>query len=152
MLKGRILRAQLHNRALSPQAVAASAGVGSDYVSAEEIDQRLTEVERLQRRELIKRRKQLLEQEQTLLAKSKMKIYTVKAGNPGLTQLLPRGDVMASGPVVLPGAVAAVKGVKAEFGLKSDASDADRRRKLAEWISSRGNPLFARVIVNRLWH
>jgi len=36
--------------------------------------------------------------------------------------------------------------------LGGDAPESDRRRKLAEWITSVNNPLFARVIVNRLWH
>ena len=43
-------------------------------------------------------------------------------------------------------------GVSADFGLAADAPDADRRKRLAEWITDRHNPLFARVIVNRLWH
>ena len=33
-----------------------------------------------------------------------------------------------------------------------DAPDAERRKKLAEWITSAENPLFARAIVNRVWH
>jgi hypothetical protein len=32
-----------------------------------------------------------------------------------------------------------------------DAPDADRRRSLAEWIANPDNPIFARVIVNRIW-
>jgi hypothetical protein len=45
-----------------------------------------------------------------------------------------------------------LKGVKAEFGLAADAPDAERRRALAAWITDAKNPLFARVMVNRLWH
>ena len=37
-------------------------------------------------------------------------------------------------------------------GLPPDAPEAERRRKLAEWMTHPSNPLFARVIVNRLWH
>ena len=29
--------------------------------------------------------------------------------------------------------------------------DSERRQKLAEWITAPANPLFARVIVNRVW-
>ncbi|MBC8349079.1 MAG: DUF1553 domain-containing protein, partial [Verrucomicrobia bacterium] len=53
---------------------------------------------------------------------------------------------------VKPGAVAAVFGLGSDFGLSENPSDADRRRKLAEWITHPENPLFPRVIVNRLWH
>jgi hypothetical protein len=55
------------------------------------------------------------------------------------------------GAVVSPGGVAAT-GSKADFGLVPYAGDAARRKKLAEWVTSPENPLFARVIVNRVWH
>src|SRR5690606_29129869 len=43
-------------------------------------------------------------------------------------------------------------GVEADFGLPPDAPEAQRRIELARWITDRRNPLFARAIVNRLWH
>jgi hypothetical protein len=43
-------------------------------------------------------------------------------------------------------------GPKADFGLKPDSLDADRRKKLAAWVAAPENALFARVIVNRVWH
>src|SRR5262249_6844411 len=67
-------------------------------------------------------------------------------------RLLLRGDVNNPSEVVAPGGLRAVPGVVPDFGLPPDAPDADRRRKLAEWVSSPHNPLFARVIVNRVWH
>src|SRR5204863_4541222 len=69
-----------------------------------------------------------------------------------VTRVLLRGDLATPGAVVSPTGVAAVTGPKADFGLQPDAADADRRRKLAEWITAPNNPLFARVIVNRVWH
>ena len=33
-----------------------------------------------------------------------------------------------------------------------DASEAERRRGLANWIASEANPLFSRVMANRVWH
>ncbi len=152
MLSGRILRAQLYDRALTPDAVAASAGVESDFVSEEEIVARLTDEQRAVRKELVKRRAQLLDEQSKLSLQSKMKIYTVAPSNPPPTNFLRRGDVMDVGPVVAPGAVAAIAGVDSDFGLPPNAPDAHRRHKLAEWLTSRDNPLFARVIVNRLWH
>src|SRR5262249_53983617 len=38
-----------------------------------------------------------------------------------------------------------------DFGLADDATDAERRTRLAAWIASEKNPLFARTIVNRVW-
>jgi hypothetical protein len=42
-------------------------------------------------------------------------------------------------------------GSSADFGLPADCGDSDRRRRLADWICNERNPLFSRVIVNRLW-
>ena len=56
------------------------------------------------------------------------------------------------GEQVPSGAVSCIKGLPADFGLEPDTPDASRRRKLAEWISSPENPLFSRVMVNRVWH
>ena len=42
--------------------------------------------------------------------------------------------------------------MNADFGLKKDASDSDRRKRLAAWITDSKNALFTRVIVNRVWH
>ena len=39
----------------------------------------------------------------------------------------------------------------ADFQLPANAPEADRRRRLAEWIANAGNPIFSRVIVNRIW-
>jgi hypothetical protein len=46
--------------------------------------------------------------------------------------------------------VAAVPG-EADFKTNAEAAEGDRRVKLAEWIARSDNPLFSRVIVNRLW-
>ncbi|MBB73828.1 MAG: hypothetical protein CMJ75_04860 [Planctomycetaceae bacterium] len=151
-LAGRILRAQLHLTALSPAAVAASAGVESDYVAEEELVAALSPTERSRRQEFLTRRASLLQRTAELRSKSKVKFYTVAPGNPGTTYFLTRGDVMKRGEVMTPGAVSAVRGVTADFGLAADASDADRRVRLAAWITSDKNPLFPRVMVNRLWH
>ena len=73
-------------------------------------------------------------------------------GNPGTVRLLKRGNAMNEGEVVRPGAVAALRMLKSDFGIKQDASDNDRRRQLAQWLTHPDNPLFPRVLVNRLWH
>ena len=47
--------------------------------------------------------------------------------------------------------MSAVAGLTAACGDVA-ASDGDRRKALADWITSQANPLTPRVIVNRLWH
>src|SRR5207248_11021988 len=43
-------------------------------------------------------------------------------------------------------------GPGADFGVPPGAPEAECRRRLADWVTHPQNPLFARVIVNRLWH
>ena len=63
----------------------------------------------------------------------------------GVVRILPRGNWMnESGPVVEPALPAFLPGPKIE-GRRLTRLD------LARWIGSRGNPLTARVLVNRLW-
>ena len=61
------------------------------------------------------------------------------------------GDPARPGEGVAP-ASPAVIGVEEAYRLDEDSSETERRRRLADWITSPKNPLTARVIVNRLWH
>ncbi len=153
LLAGRVLRAQLYDRALAPDAVAASAGVPSDYVPEDELLAALSVPQRDERTRLRSETEGLREEAKRHNASGKRKIYTVAArGNPGVTHLLDRGHALKPKEPVAPGSVAAVRGPPADFGLKPDAPDSERRRKLAEWIAHPDNPLLTRVIANRLWH
>jgi hypothetical protein len=77
--------------------------------------------------------------------------YAVAPQTPGVSRVLVRGNPASLGEAVQPGGVAAL-GPQAKFDLPADAPDAPRRTRLADWISDRNNPLFARVMANRLWH
>jgi len=79
-------------------------------------------------------------------------IFSVRSAKPGVMRVHHRGSAGDLGEEVAPGGVAALRGVSAEFKLAANANDASRRRALAAWVSDPGNPLFARVIVNRVWH
>jgi hypothetical protein len=83
---------------------------------------------------------------------SDRKLYAVAPRQPEPTHLLVRGNSSQPGEVVSSAGIGAIGGLRADFGLASDAPEAERRRKLAAWIAHPKNPLFARVIVNRLWH
>lgn len=150
-LKGRIHQAGLYDRALTPGEVAASAGRASEYVSEKELIAWLSAEERKERAALSSLVATLTEQHQQAEAAANRKIYTMNPGGPTEIRFLARGDIEQEGEVVSPGAVAAVSGVSAEFGLSAEASDSERRTQLAAWITSPDNPLFPRVIVNRIW-
>jgi hypothetical protein len=77
--------------------------------------------------------------------------YAVTPQAAPVMHLLVRGDVTQPSEVVAAGGVACLADSGPDFGLDADASDQLRRVKLAEWIASDENPLFARTIVNRLW-
>jgi len=101
---------------------------------------RATELEQLQR------------QRAALSKTGPVKMYTPSMTQPGAGRILKRGNVSDVGDVVTPAGLAAIASLSPEFGLKPDALEHHRRIKLAEWITDRRNPLFARVMVNRLWH
>ena len=79
-------------------------------------------------------------------------VYAVKPREPGTVPVLLRGNPATPGEIVTPGGIQSLSGPSPEFGLAANASDADRRRELAHWITDSNNPLFARVMMNRLWH
>ena len=77
--------------------------------------------------------------------------FAVSPEPAGVTRVHLRGNPNNPGDPVSPGAIAAVAGPSADFGLPPDAPEAERRKALAAWVASDRNPLFSRVVVNRLW-
>ncbi|MCH8045423.1 MAG: DUF1553 domain-containing protein [Planctomycetes bacterium] len=152
MLKGRILRANLYDRALGPEAIAASAGVESNFVSEKSLVAWLPKDHAARRARIKKDLATAESQRAALTRQSGQKIYSVTPRNPGAMRVHIRGSVTDYGKEVTPGGIRAVAGASADFGLAANAPDAERRKKLAAWITDSANPLFARVIVNRLWH
>src|SRR5262249_21171946 len=80
------------------------------------------------------------------------KAFAAVVLEPGVTHLLQRGDVGLQADVVTPPGLSAIRGLSPGFGVLPDAPDGERRRKMAEWIANPANPLFSRVMVNRVWH
>ncbi len=70
------------------------------------------------------------------------------AAMPAETHLLERGNPMEPREAVAPGGLVRID---VPFVLAPDAGEPARRRALAEWIVAPGNPLPARVMVNRIW-
>jgi hypothetical protein len=179
MLAGSIERAQLYDRALTPDEVAASAGVLSEHVATKEVQEWLrsraptrgdlrnsgpvprTESVAAGFRELVAPDSALeleqidfeIEQLRSQQSRSaEMKVYAVTPARPDSTHVLIRGNPGQPGDLVAPAGIASLKGIPSDFGLAPNADEGQRRRKLAEWLTHPRNPLFARVIVNRLWH
>ncbi len=148
-LVGTILRAEVYDRALSPTEVAASAAGVVDVIRDDDITARLDDATKAERVAL----KRTLEQLKTAIKAPppSRRVYAVTPKAPEQAFLLIRGNPGQFGPAARPGGVASL-GPDAEFKLDAKSPDADRRRALAEWIASPKNPLFARVMVNRLWH
>jgi len=68
-------------------------------------------------------------------------------GKPEATFLLNRGDAEQPKGEVAPAVLSAL----GDITLAKDAPDGERRLALANWIATPGNPLTARVAVNRIW-
>ncbi len=147
MLSGTIVRARLYGRALDPAEVAASHGSFSDFISPEAIARALPP----DRRAELDRLNGELTRLKAALDAIARKAYVVEPREAGATRVQIRGNPARLGDVVTPGGIAAAAGLNADFGLPPDAPEADRRVRLAHWITDAKNPLFARVVVNRLW-
>ena len=79
------------------------------------------------------------------------RVYAATSTKAEPTFLLARGDVNAPKHEVFPGAVTSIGTLPALFDIPSNATDSDRRKALAAWITDKRNPLTARVMVNRIW-
>lgn len=140
-LSGTVLKARLYDRALSADEVAAD---------EEPSDAKLTAEER-QRAEALRKQIAVRTTERGKLeAKLSVKLYAAQSAPPGPARVLVRGQASEPGEAVTPGGLVAVG--RAELGMTEMTTEGERRKRLAEWVTHRDNPLFARVIVNRLWH
>ena len=148
-LRGKIEAAQIYDRALSQEEVQTSHACESTGIDAQAILAALTEEEQA--------RRDMLEHKLLSLVKERQRhrphdVYAVTPGKASTAHVLLRGNPANRGDVVSPAGVAAVGTFGDGFRLAHDADDADRRKQLAQWITNPQNPLFARVIINRLWH
>jgi hypothetical protein len=80
--------------------------------------------------------------------------HAIVPRQPSTVFVLSRGDYRKPTDVALPRGLSALEaaGLSSDLGLSSNSSEAERRQRLAEWITDPRNPLTARVFVNRVWH
>ncbi len=75
-------------------------------------------------------------------------------GTPRAVQVLPRGDVSRAGPPAEPcglDRVSKASGLSSNSFGSLESHDADRRQRLAAWLTHADNPLTWRSMANRLW-
>jgi hypothetical protein len=152
MLLGTLVQARLYDRVLSADELAASFELNGTFISDADLEARLAPADRTWRRGLRTDLTELKRVRAELQQRAVTKAYAALSQQPGVTKLLGRGQLSDPQEVIAPAGIPSVRGVSADFELTSDAPDGERRRRLAAWITSRDNPLFARVMVNRLWH
>lgn len=76
--------------------------------------------------------------------------FTATDGNPRAIHLLHRGDLRTPGEEMDPGAPPLWKNVRSRFSEESGADESQARKELAQYLTSRENPLVWRSIANRL--
>jgi len=151
--RGIVHQAALFNESLSDASIAQLASQPSRRWSLSEAWEKMPEADQAYRRELRTNIQDIDRELEQVRAQAKQKVYTVLSNpQPGPTHILIRGDVYNEGPIVRAGGINSLGESKADFGLPPDATDAQRRSALADWIVGVNRPLMARVIVNRLWH
>lgn len=149
LLAGAVKRAAIFDRALSADEVAKLASGESTFIGDDQILAQLSPDQRELNHDL---KQELASLQKRRGQIQKQTIYTCVPQPAGVAHLLVRGNPLQLGEVVAPGGVPTLRGVNANFNLAPEAPESERRVKLATWITDPANPLFARVMVNRLWH
>lgn len=108
----------------------------------------LPEAIRAEARKSLEKKNDLVEQLKSYPDGGRM-VFAGKFREPDPTRWLRRGDPEQPQEEVPP-AVPAFLEVK-DFSLDTGASDRNRRKALAQWLSRPEHPLTARVMVNRIW-
>jgi hypothetical protein len=148
--KGEIDEARIYDRSLSSQEIAASYKVGPGGSGLGEAVAAMTAEERRDREGALNRRRALTAKLREL--DTIPRVYAANPTEPGARHVLLRGDVEKPGREVSAGGLSAIARPSADFAIATDATDAERRLRLADWIADRDNPLTWRAIANRVWH
>jgi hypothetical protein len=142
--------ARFYTVALTPEQVADSYKSGGKGLTADDLVRAMNPEQKVLRTNLLRELKQA--RAEYAATKKPDKVFAADPRPPETTHVLIRGDVNNKGERVTPGAVSCIQGLSPDLGLSFHAPEAERRLKLAAWIASPDNPLFARVMVNRVWH
>ena len=152
-LDGAIEEARVYDRALSASEIRVAFANKPVSVSKEQIRAALGPDGRREWNDLVARERSASEALRRFDAEHPMdaQTYAAVSTQPPAVHLLKRGDPTQPDAVMVPGGLTAIRALSSDFGLSGNSTDAERRRKLGEWIVDRRNPLAARVMVNRIW-
>jgi mono/diheme cytochrome c family protein len=151
-LNGRIVAAKLYDKALTAEEVAVSADASNTFVTEAEIVAKLDPAQQTMRQERQQALRDLRQRHADLTKRGPSLVYTAIATQPPPMKIHQRGSVSSLGEEVAAAGLVAVQGLNPDFELRPDAIESHRRQKLANWITNPRNPLFARVMTNRVWH
>ena len=152
LLAGRLLGVQVHDRVLTANEISTAARLRGLFVNEPELVAELSSQDQARRNDLKQQLETLASEIGKLEARAQREVYTQASAQPLETFFLPRGDVTKPGTTMLPGTTQALAAcVHSDFELAASAGDLERRRQFANWVTHPDNPLFHRVIVNRLW-
>lgn len=147
MFRGSIYHANLYARALTPEEVRVSSAFYG--LTATEVVARL---EGAAREEHLRLQRRVPSAAAEMSSYAALRAYVVTPKAPPAVHVLERGSPFQPGEEVAAGGVASIQGPSSDFALSLQAPEGERRKALAEWIAADQNPLFARTLVNRLWH
>ncbi len=152
MLNGTIATARIYDRALSAEEVAMSVDLTNAFIAEAEVASKMSPEERVVRSSHQNELTDLRLKHAQASKAAPVKVYSAIATQPPPMKIHKRGSVSSLGEEVAPAGLVAIQGLEASFGLKPDAIESHRRLKLANWITDPRNPLFVRVMANRIWH
>jgi hypothetical protein len=141
--------ARLYDAALSAVEVATSFQAGVQNFTPERLRD-LMEPDARERTAALEKESETL-QEQLKSIPEPMLMHGALTRPAGPTHVLLRGDVNQKGPEVAPGGLSCIQGMSPDLDLPATAGEGERRGAMAEWIANPSNPLFSRVMVNRVW-
>lgn len=151
MLAGAVARARVFDRALSGEEIRVLYQAGGHEIPEALFSQFLTGDEQASRQGLLARQKELQGMRGEILARKSSVGYLPVSSPPAPAYFLRRGQVSDPGEAVLPSSISTLT-MMPKWLLDAQTPDGKRREQLARWITPKENPLFARVMVNRVWH
>jgi hypothetical protein len=153
LLAGTILKARVFDKALNANDISKLFDESEIFISENDLTSNLN-LEQIKLRQKIKEEIAKLEADEKSLSNNKENatIYSAISTTPSSTKFLNRGQVTEPGIEVFPGNIPVPSFPGNSAKILPNASDPERRETLAKWITNQANPLFTRVIVNRIWH
>lgn len=152
-LKGKVYQAALFDRALSDAEVAwLASDIAAPVLSAEELVSTQSQPIRAKFETLNQMRSEGQRELNRMAEENKQVIYTHIGTTTEADRVYFRGEAASPGPLVQPKGIQAVKWDGSDLHFQQSMTESARRASLAKWITDSKNGLFARVMVNRIWH